>query len=41
MLVLLPLHRADGFGGEVVGDAADAGDLVGDAVETLDRKSVV
>ena len=29
--ILFPLHRADGFGCEVVADAADAGDLVGGA----------
>lgn len=26
-----PLHSAGGFGGDVVDDAVDAGDLVGDA----------
>ena len=29
---LFPLHRSGGFGGDVVDDAVDAVDLVGDAV---------
>ena len=31
-MILFPLHRSGGFGGDVVDDAVDAVNLVGDAV---------
>ena len=40
-LFLLPFHRADGFGREVVADAADAGDLGGNAgSDALEQRPV-
>ncbi len=30
-LISFPFHSAGGFGGDVVDDAVDAGDLIGDA----------